>query len=77
MRATSFIIGEATRKENVALNGTPASTKPKKRGTAEQEQKGVTMPSREARMLLTNLFLLDKKCRTFSGGKNERMIETI
>ena len=32
------------RNENVTPNGTPAFTKPINNGTAEQEQKGVTMP---------------------------------
>ena len=43
--ATSLTIGELIRKAKVTPRGTPASTKPMKRGTAEHEQNGVTMPS--------------------------------
>ncbi len=43
--ATSFTIGAAIRNEKVTPSGTPAETKPMNSGTAEQEQKGVTMPS--------------------------------
>jgi hypothetical protein len=39
-------MGDEMRKEKVTPRGTPPSTKPIKRGTAEQEQKGVTTPSR-------------------------------
>ena len=46
--ATSLIIGADTRKEKVTPSGTPVSTKPMKRGTSEQEQKGVTIPSNAA-----------------------------
>ena len=42
--ATSLTIGADTRKAKVTPSGTPASTKPMKSGTAEQEQKGVMMP---------------------------------
>src|SRR5512133_1011474 len=45
--ATSLIIGAAIRNENVTPSGTPVVTKPMKRGTAEQEQNGVTTPSSE------------------------------
>jgi len=47
--ATSFIIGAAIKNENVTPNGTPDSTKPKNNGIAEHEQKGVTMPSIDAK----------------------------
>jgi hypothetical protein len=43
--ATSLIIGLAIKKEKVTPSGMPASTKPMKSGTEEQEQKGVTAPS--------------------------------
>ena len=39
------------RKENVTPSGTAAVRKPMKSGTAEQEQKGVTIPSRAANTL--------------------------
>jgi len=46
--AASFTRGEVIRKEKVTPRGIPDSTKPIKRGTDEQEQKGVTTPSMEA-----------------------------
>ena len=48
-------MGEATKKEKVVPSGTPAWTKPKNNGIAEQEQNGVTIPSKEAMMLLVYL----------------------
>jgi len=50
-------IGDDIRKEKVTPSGTPASTKPIKRGTAEHEQKGVTMPRSAASILPINSFL--------------------
>ena len=44
-------MGAEIRKEKVTPKGTPAVTKPMKSGTAEQEQKGVTMPRPAARTL--------------------------
>lgn len=75
-KATSFIIGEATKKENVTPSGTPASINPKNKGTALQEQKGVIIPNREAKILPISLFLRDKIFFIFSFGKNERTMET-
>ena len=49
--ATSLMVGAAIRKEKVTPSGMPLSTKPIKSGTAEQEQKGVTMPSMAASTL--------------------------
>jgi len=43
-------MGEDIRNEKVTPRGTPASTKPMKSGTAEQEQKGVTIPRSAARI---------------------------
>ena len=43
--ATSLIIGEAMRNVKVTPTGIPASRNPMKRGMAEQEQKGVAIPS--------------------------------
>ena len=57
-RATSLIIGEATKKEKVVPSGTPACINPKNNGMAEQEQKGVIIPSNEAKMFPTYLFFL-------------------
>lgn len=74
--ATSLIIGEATRKEKVTPNGTPACTKPKNKGIAEQEQNGVIIPSREAMIFPVYLFLCDNTARIFSGGRYERIMET-
>ena len=44
-------IGAEIRKEKVTPSGTPAETKPINIGTAEHEQKGVTMPSAAAATL--------------------------
>ena len=44
-------IGAEIRNEKVTPSGTPAVTKPMNSGTAEQEQKGVTMPSSAAMTL--------------------------
>src|SRR5512137_1004544 len=51
--ATSLTIGAAIRNDSVMPSGTPACTKPMNSGTAEQEQKGVTMPSEAAITLPT------------------------
>jgi hypothetical protein len=69
-------MGEATRKEKVVPSGTPAWIKPKNNGMAEQEQKGVMIPKREAKIFPTYLFLRDNIALIFSGGKYERIIET-
>ena len=69
-------MGEATKKEKVVPSGTPAWIKPKNKGIAEQEQKGVIIPKSEASTLPTYLFLWDKIALIFSGGKYERIIET-
>jgi hypothetical protein len=76
MRATSFIIGEATRNEKVVPNGTPACINPKKSGIAEQEQNGVIIPKSDARIFPTYLFLRESIARIFSAGKYERIMET-
>ena len=41
-------IGEEIRKENVTPSGNPALVKPINSGIEEQEQNGVTVPSRAA-----------------------------
>lgn len=48
MIAISLTIGDAIKKENVTPNGTPDSTNPMNSGTAEQEQKGVIIPTKAA-----------------------------
>ena len=71
-RATSFTIGAAIRKEKVTPSGTPAETKPMNSGTAEQEQKGVTMPSDAAIALPTPSLRPASRARVCSGEKKER-----
>jgi hypothetical protein len=55
----------------------PACTKPRNNGMAEQEQNGVIIPRSEAKTLPTYLFLCESMALIFSGGKYERIIETI
>jgi hypothetical protein len=74
--ATSLIIGEAIRKENVTPIGIPASTKPKNKGIAEQEQNGVTIPSSDARTFPVKRDFPSSVLRVFSGEKYERTIPT-
>jgi hypothetical protein len=69
-------MGEEIRKENVTPRGTPASTNPINKGTAEHEQNGVTTPSMAARILPINSFLWDKIRFVFSGGKKLLIIDT-
>jgi hypothetical protein len=54
----------------------PLSTKPIKSGTAEQEQKGVIIPSNAAKTLPAISKRFVKIFLIFSGGRNERMNET-
>jgi len=44
---------------------------------AEHEQNGVIIPNNEAKTLPTYLFLCDNMDRIFSGGKYERIIDTM
>ena len=74
-RATSLMVGAAMRKENVTPRGMPLSTKPMNRGTAEQEQKGVTMPSMEARMFPIPCLFPPSRARVRSGLKKVRIME--
>jgi hypothetical protein len=71
-----LIIGEAIRKENVTPIGIPASTNPKKRGMAEQEQNGVTIPSNDAITFPVKSDFPSSALRVFSGEKYERTIPT-
>ena len=75
-RATSLIIGEATRKEKVVPSGTPASRKPINKGMALQVQNGVIIPRRDASTLPEYFLSPANTFLTFSGGRNERMMET-
>jgi len=63
-------MGEETRKEKVTPRGIPASIKPIKRGTAEQEQKGVTIPSNAAKMFPRKLGTLSKRSFVFPEEKS-------
>ena len=69
------MVGAATRNEKVTPSGMPDSTKPMKSGTAEQEQKGVTIPSMAARTLPTPSRLPPRRARVCSGLKKVRMME--
>ena len=62
-------IGEEIRKEKVTPTGSPALVKPINSGMEEQEQKGVTVPSRAARILAHNPRNRPRIRRVRSGGK--------
>ena len=68
-RAISLTMGAEIRNEKVTPSGTPAERKPMNSGTAEQEQKGVTMPSSAARVLPTPRRLPASRARVRSGEK--------
>lgn len=68
-RAASFIINAAIKKENVITSGRPDSRNPRKRSIAEQEQSGVTIPSKLARTFPTNSFLPPNIFLVRSGEK--------
>jgi hypothetical protein len=55
----------------VTPSGTPAWTKPMKRGTAEHEQKGVTMPRLAAITFATPSVRPASRARVRSGVKYE------
>ena len=74
--ATSLIIGAAIKKEKVTPSGIPDSTKPRNRGMAEHEQKGVTIPSREASMFPVKSDFPSNAFRVRSGVKKLLMIPT-
>jgi len=71
-----LIIGAAIRNENVTPSGTPVVTNPMNSGTAEQEQNGVTTPSRAAITLPSDSRRPARMRRVRSGVKNERTIPT-
>ncbi len=64
------------RKEKVTPKGTPASTKPMNKGTAEHEQNGVTIPSMLASTLPNNNDFFSSTFLVCSGEKNVRIIPT-
>ena len=72
--ATSLTIGAAIRKEKVTPSGTPALTKPIKSGTAEQEQKGVTIPRPAASTLPIPVRLPPSSWRVRSALKKVRRV---
>ena len=49
-RLPKSTIGDEIKKENVTPKGSPALVKPMNSGIEEQEQKGVTVPSRAEMM---------------------------
>jgi hypothetical protein len=73
-------MGEEMRKEKVTPRGTPPSIKPMNKGTAEQEQKGVTTPRREAKILPINLRreeTPDKRNREYNDGEEYEYLDRI
>src|SRR5450759_1673832 len=67
--ATSLIMGDEIRKENVTPRGTPDSTKPRNKGIAEHEQNGVTMPNADAIKFPVKVFFPSSALRVRSGVK--------
>jgi hypothetical protein len=57
------------RNENVTPRGTPDSTKPRNNGIAEQEQNGVTIPSKLANTFPTKSFFPPRIFLVRSGEK--------
>jgi len=72
-----LIIGEAIRNEKVTPIGMPASTKPKNKGIAEQEQNGVTIPKKDAITFPVKSDLPSRIFLVFSGEKYERIMPTM
>ena len=62
-------IGEEIKKEKVTPRGSPALVKPMNSGMDEQEQKGVTVPSRADTRLAPTPWSRPKMCLLRSGGK--------
>ena len=69
-------MGAEIKKANVTPMGMPASTKPIKSGTAEQEQKGVTTPKSAASTSPKISRLPAKMVLVRSGVKKERNTPT-
>ena len=68
---------ELTKKEKVTPKGTPASIKPKNKGTALHEQNGVTMPKSAANILPMYFFSWLRIALVLSGEKNVLIKDTI
>ena len=68
-RLPKSTIGEEIRKEKVTPRGSPAPVKPMNSGMDEQEQKGVTVPSRADTRLAPTPWSRPKMCLLRSGGK--------
>ena len=62
-------MGEEIRKDKVTPTGSPALVKPMNSGMEEQEQKGVTVPSRAAAVLAPMPWNRPRICLVRSGGK--------
>lgn len=62
-------MGEEMRKEKVTPRGRPVLVKPINRGMEEQEQKGVTVPSRAETALAPRPWNRPRILRLRSGGK--------
>ena len=67
-RLPKSTIGEEIRKEKVTPRGSPALVKPMNSGMDEQEQKGVTVPSRADTRLAPTPWSRPKMCLLRSGG---------
>src|SRR5450759_4839170 len=74
--ATSLIMGDEIRNENVTPSGTPASTNPRNNGIAEHEQNGVTIPNAAAITLPVKVFFPSSALRVRSGVKYVLIIPT-
>src|SRR5450759_420308 len=74
--ATSLIMGDEIRKENVTPRGTPDSTKPRNKGIAEHEQNGVTIPNADAITFPVKVFFPSSALRVRSGVKYVLIIPT-
>jgi hypothetical protein len=69
-------MGEAMRNANVTPSGTPASRNPMNSGTAEHEQKGVTIPKPAAAAVPATALRPARARRTRSGDTKERRNDT-
>ncbi len=61
--------GEEIKKENVTANGNLEPVNPMNKGIEEQEQKGVTVPSKAANILAVTPLKLPEIFFVRSGGK--------
>ena len=68
-RLPKSTMGEEIRKEKVTPRGRPALVKPINSGMEEQEQKGVTVPSRAAMQLAPMPWKRPRIFLVRSGGK--------